>query len=568
MEHSNNYNPFAYIFGYNGSLSEDNVIKMIDVFMKNTKGEGEKDDFWSISASKLITAAVFLLLEESEYNAEFKDGKIIPGTRDFTHLNFFSVAEKLRKVTYPSGNQADGFFMSENEREGKFLSPLDRDFIELERRKGETLAGRYYKEFRSAPPETGQSILSTATARTQMFNLTAVADLTCTDTVHLETMGDKKTALFIIIPATSGTYNFLAAMMYTQIFDTLSNRANFKYAGTLPVHVRCIMDEFANIGQIPDFDKVIAFVRSMGMSLNVIIQNLAQLKARYEKTWEVITGNCDSLLFLGGKEESTLKYVSEALGKETIDVEAKNHTKGGKSNSTSESNSILGRELMTQGELSTMNISNCILMVRAYNPFFCDKYPLEKHPNFRFTEDSDKANAFDKSTVKVKTLAEFTVENAAKKETANQPEATRRAKKIIELISAEKEKIEVSRVILEFDSYAEIEMFADADFENDITEAFADEPKYGAVSSLESFDLGEPLKNYEKGASNDDDVSGGVYLEENYEEYVRYSAQSEIQHLGSDEIAEEFASSALETASETYGNAFVDTDGFAFEQIM
>jgi type IV secretion system protein VirD4 len=424
MAHSNNYNPFHYVYDYEGQLSEDSVMKMIDVFMKNTRGEGEKDDFWSQSAMKAITAIIFLLFEESEYNAEFieVDGikKIKPETRDLSHLNFFSVTEKMRKLVYPPQGTKDGFFFvqeyteSEDEfqkrRSEAFLCPLDKDFIELERRSGgDTLATRLYKEIRNSPQETGQSIIATAGARTQMFNQKNLANLTCCDNIQLETLGDRKTALFIIISATNAPYNFLAAMMYTQMFDVLANRANFKYGGVLPVHVRCIMDEFANIGEIPDFDKVIAFVRSMGMSLNVIIQNLAQLKARYEKTWEVITGNCDSLLFLGGKETSTLKEISESLGKETIDVEGKNRTMTGghKSDSTAESNSIMGRELMFPDEIQKMPISNCILMIRSHNPFYCNKFQIEKHPNFKFTEDFDKSLAYDKYSIKAVTLEQF-----------------------------------------------------------------------------------------------------------------------------------------------------------------
>ncbi|MEE3404516.1 MAG: TraM recognition domain-containing protein, partial [Acutalibacteraceae bacterium] len=223
----------------------------------------------------------------------------------------------------------------------------------------------------------------------------------------------------IIISATNSTYNFLASMMYTQLFDTLSNRANFKYHGTLPCHVRCIMDEFSNIGQIPDFDKVIAFVRSMGMSLNVIIQNLAQLKARYEKTWEVITGNCDSTIFLGGKEETTLKSISEQLGKETIDVKGQNRTKG-KQSSTSENNSILGRELMQQNELATMPISDCIVMTRSHNPFYAQKYPAFDHPNFRFTGLSADENRADITAIRSVTVSEFIAEQKVQREKAIQ----------------------------------------------------------------------------------------------------------------------------------------------------
>ena len=332
MEHSNNYNPFHYVYDENGDLSLEYIKKMINVLFSSTKGDGEKTDFWAQKGQSLIEAIVYLLFEESEYNAQFdENGKIIPETRDKTHLNFFSVTDKMRHLVYPShgSQQPDGFFLEREPDESEeafrarqtecFLCPLDKDFIELERRKGDCLALRLYKEVRNAPQETGQSFLSSANIKTYPFNMPNLQNLTCCDNIELEKLGDRKTALFIILSATDPTYNFMAAMVYTQLFDTLANRANFKYGGTLPVHVRCIMDEFSNIGQIPEFEKVIAYVRSMGMSLNVIVQNLAQLKAKYEKTWEVITGNCDSLLFLGGKEDGTLKYISEALGKETID---------------------------------------------------------------------------------------------------------------------------------------------------------------------------------------------------------------------------------------------------------
>ena len=259
MEHSNNYNPFHYIYDHNGDLCEDNVKKMADVLFQATKGDGEKDDFWSQKGQTVLLALMFLLIEQSEYDALFdENGKIIPGTRDETNLNFYAITEKMRGLQYPpQGSQKpDGFFLTQNpgesdeafaERQEKgFLCPLDREFLELQRRKPDTLAYRLYKEIRNAPEETGQSFVSSANVKTFWFNLRNLKNLTCCDNVHLETLGDKKTALFIIISATNATYNFLASMMYTQLFDTLSNRANFKYHGTLPCHVRCIKDEFAN----------------------------------------------------------------------------------------------------------------------------------------------------------------------------------------------------------------------------------------------------------------------------------------------------------------------------------
>lgn len=432
MEHSSNYNPFHYVYDHNGKFSEDNVLKMVEALFTSTKGDGEKEDFWSQKGKSMLEAIVFLLFAESEYNAEKdENGEIIESTRDQTHLNFFSVTEKMRRLQYPpKGSQKpDGFFMERLEDESDdeyyqrrtqgFLCPLDKDFIELERRKGDCLAVRLYKEVRNAPEETGQSFLSSANVKTFVYNLENLKNLTCTDTIQLEKLGDEKTALFILISATDGTYNFLAAMMYKQLFDTLSNRANFKYGGELPIKVRCIMDEFSNIGAIPDFEKVIAFVRSMGMSLNVIVQNISQLKSKYEKTWEVIVGNCDTTVFLGGKEETTAKSISEQLGKETIDIKSSNRTKGRQS-STAENNSIVGRELLQINEISTIPIDHCVVMIRSHNPFYCHKYPLEDHPNYKFLGNFNDRNKYDISklhSIKVADLMKNTEssENAKKK---------------------------------------------------------------------------------------------------------------------------------------------------------
>ena len=566
MEHSNNYNPFHYVYDYNGDLSQDNIKKMVNVLFKSTKGDGEKEDFWSQKGQSLLEAITFLLFEESEYNAEFdENGKVIPETRDTSHLNFFSVTEKMRRLQYPPrGSQAsDGFFLERNPDESEedfrarqskaFLCPLDKDFIELEKRKGDTLAGRLYKEVRNAPEETGQSFLSSANVKTFMFNMDNMMNLTCCDNIRLETLGDRKTALFLIIPATDSTYNFLVAMLYTQMFDVLANRANFKYGGTLPVHVRCIMDEFANIGQIPDFDKVIAFVRSMGMSLNVIVQNLAQLKARYEKTWEVITGNCDSLLFLGGQEESTLKYISEALGKETIDIRGFNRTKG-KSPSTSENNSILGRELMQPNEVATMPISDCIVRIRSHNPFYCTKYPIEKHPNYKFLEDYDKANAFDVKTVHAVTLQEFTEKNNKKQpvEIADSNTENQEQDKKIEIIFSKNEVPEI-----DFETYEEAELYAEELISEVFSEEYIDDsPEFGEISELESFDLGEPVKPHEEVNDNEADEESSAMSEES-------NIDNDIFYEEPEELAESFANvenlidEAFADVTESYGEEFM-----------
>ncbi|MBQ3256371.1 MAG: type IV secretory system conjugative DNA transfer family protein [Ruminococcus sp.] len=598
MQHSNNYNPFAYVYDHNGQVSEDNIKKMVDVLFKNTKGEGEKDDFWSQKGQTMLEAIVFLLFEESTYNAEYDaNGDIIPETRDTSHLNFFSVTEKMRKLQYPprGGQLPDGFFLDREPDETEeafrarqaaaFLCPLDKDFIELEKRRGETLAGRLYKEVRNAPEETGQSFLSSANVRTFMFNLTNLQNLTCCDNIHLETLGDEKTALFIIISATNSTYNFLAAMMYTQMFDTLSNRANFKYGGVLPVHVRCIMDEFANIGQIPDFDKVIAFVRSMGMSLNVIIQNLAQLKAKYEKTWEVITGNCDSLLFLGGKEESTLKSISESLGKETIDIRGQNRTKG-KQSSTSENNSIMGRELMQPNELSTMPISDCVLMIRSHNPFYCSKFPIEKHPNFKFLEDFDKKNAFDVSTIHAVSVTELEEQNRQKQPVevdtciTNPVDETEINAGKIDAVFV-REEVEVTATPIELETYEDAELYAELPISDGIFEEYIDNsPKFGEVSDLEAFELGEPIR--ERKEVEEDETDSAVMLslsgdEEMHEEPLEThytDPEGTVQHiegLGDDgEIPEAFieAEEFFAEAIEGFASMTEDDYGLSLDDMM
>lgn len=368
MSHSNNYNPFNYVYDVHGEVNKTYVLKMINCLMKNTKQEGSSggDQFWDDATKALLSAISFYLLEKAD-----------PKDRNF------GMVMKVMKLAE----------ISEQDENAK--SKLDEMMEELESENPFSMAVTYYKDFKKAPAETAKSILISAAVRLQAFNLPEVADLTFTDNISLNTMGDKKTALFVIIPSSDATFNFLAAMMYTQLFDTLYDTANFKYGGRLPVHVRCLLDEFANIGTIPDFDKLLATMRSMEISANIIIQNLAQLKKMYDKSWEILTGNCDSLLFLGGQEASTLEAISKSLGKETIDVVSQNRTRGHKSNSSSENNSIMGRELMTTDELKTMKPQNCVLIVRAFYPFFCTKFNIEKHPNYKYLEDSNKAFAYE-----------------------------------------------------------------------------------------------------------------------------------------------------------------------------
>lgn len=401
MSHSNNYNPFQYVYDKDGNLSKTYVMKMVNCLMKNTKQEGSSggDQFWDDSTKALTLAIAFYLLEKED--AKDANGKSLD-------RNFSTVMKMMRLAEI-------------SEQDENHRSPLDDMMDELREENPQSMAVSFYADFKKAPAETAKSILISAAVRFSAFNLPEVADLTHTDNIHLDTLGDKKTALFVIIPSSDATFNFLAAMMYTQLFDTLYDTANFKYGGRLPVHVRCLLDEFANIGTIPDFDKLLATMRSMEISANIIIQNLAQLKKMYDKSWEIVTGNCDSLLFLGGQEASTLEAISKSLGKETIDVVSHNRTKSHRNPSSSENNSIMGRELMQPDELKTMKPDRCILIVRALYPFFCHKFNIEKHPNYKYLEDSDKKNAYlidDLHTEKAPDL----VENYTEKVSLAKPE--------------------------------------------------------------------------------------------------------------------------------------------------
>lgn len=372
LSHSNNYNPFNYIYDKDGNINKTYVMKMVNCLMKNTKQEGASggDQFWDDSTKALTLAIAFYLLEKkTDENGNSLD------------RNFSTVMKMMRLAEI-------------SEQDENHRSPLDEMMDELRNENPHSMAVSFYADFKKAPAETAKSILISAAVRFAAFNLPEVADLTHTDNIHLDTLGDRKTALFIIIPSSDATFNFLAAMMYTQLFDTLYDTANFKHGGRLPVHVRCLLDEFANVGTIPDFDKLLATMRSMEISANIIIQNLAQLKKMYDKSWEILTGNCDSLLFLGGQEASTLEAISKSLGKETIDVVSQNRTRSHKSPSTSENNSILGRELMTTDELKVMKPNECVLIVRALYPFFCHKFDIEKHQNYKYLEDSNKNYAY------------------------------------------------------------------------------------------------------------------------------------------------------------------------------
>lgn len=363
MKHSSNYNPFHYLKDNNGVINSNNVIKMINVFMTNTKIEGSSsgDQFWDDATRLLLSALCFLLVET--------------GTEE--EQNFSNVLDLIHKAKVIEGKEEE-------------KSELDLMFDKRKEAAPQALSVQYYEEFKQAAGKTMQSILISTTTKLQHFKLEGVRNLTFIDNIHLETMGDEKTALFIIIPSTDTTYNFLAAMMYTQLFDVLYDRAITHYHGRLKWHVRFLLDEFANIGKIPDFDKVLATCRKFEISAVVILQNLSQLKRLYEKSWEELPGNCDTMIYLGGKDQFTNEYLSKELGKETIDQQSINQTKG-RQGSSSYNNAILGRELATIDELSTMDNNDCIVMVRGLHPFMTAKFDITNHPRYNMLDEADKA---------------------------------------------------------------------------------------------------------------------------------------------------------------------------------
>lgn len=361
MEYSCNYNPFHYINDTNGKYDENAVIKMINTFMVNTKGEGQGGDpFWEDCTRLLLSAVCFLLVE----------------TAPEEERNFSNVLDIIHKAKVIEGKEEE-------------KSEFDAMFDERKSKDPNALSVQYYDEFKQAAGKTMQSILISTTTRLQSFKLAKIRNLTCMDNIGLDTLGDKKTALFIIIPSTDSTYNFLAAMMYSQLFDSLYRAAISKYHGRLPVHVRFICDEFANTGKIPEFEKILATCRKFEISVQVILQNLSQLKRLYEKSWEEIPGNCDTTIFLGGKDQTNNEYIMKELGKETIDTMNVNKTKS-KQGSTSYNDGILGRELMQLDELATMPNNECLVLIRGMRPFRTDKFDLVNHPRYSMLDEADK----------------------------------------------------------------------------------------------------------------------------------------------------------------------------------
>ena len=355
------YNPLAYI------RSEKDILKLVNALIMNTKGEGEKssEDFW-VKAERLYYSALigYIWYEATEEEKNF-----------ITLLDLINASEA-------------------REDDETYQSPVDLLFSQLEEREQDHFAVKQYRKFKMAAGKTLKSILISCGARLAPFDIKELRDLMEYDELELDTMGDQKTALFVILSDTDSTFNFVAALMYSQLFNLLCDKADDFYGGRLPVHVRLILDEFANIGQIPNFDKLIATIRSREISASIILQSQSQLKTIYKDAADTIVGNCDSTLFLGGKEKSTLKEISELLGKETIDLYNQSENRGSQV-SHGLSYQKLGKELMTQDELAVMDGGKCIFMLRGVRPFLSDKYDLTRHPNYRHTADADPKNVFD-----------------------------------------------------------------------------------------------------------------------------------------------------------------------------
>ena len=357
---SMHYNPFAYIH------SEKDILKLVTTLIANTKGDGKSgDEFWTKAETLLYCALIGYI----HYEAPVEE-------QNFATLIEFINAMEVR------------------EDDEEFQNPVDIMFESLEKKNPKHFAVRQYKKYKLAAGKTAKSILISCGARLAVFDIQELRDLTAYDELELDTLGDKKTALFLIMSDTDSTFNFLISMAYTQLFNLLCEKADDVYGGRLPVHVRCLIDEMANIGQIPNLEKLIATIRSREISACLVLQARSQLKSIYKDNADTIIGNCDSQIFLGGSEPTTLKELTEALGKETIDTVNTSDTRGN-SPSYGTNYQKLGKELMSRDELAVMNGSKCILQLRGVRPFLSDKYDLTQHPNFKYTADFDKKYTFD-----------------------------------------------------------------------------------------------------------------------------------------------------------------------------
>lgn len=355
------YNPFAYL------RSEKDILKLVQTIIANTKGEGEKagEDFW-VKAEKLYYTALigYIFYEAPREEKNFA-----------TLLDMIDVSEV-------------------REDDETYMNPIDRLFEALEKREPTHFAVKQYKKYKLAAGKTAKSILISCGARLAPFDIQELRDLMSEDELELDTLGDRKTALFVIISDTDDTFNFVVSIMYSQLFNLLCDKADDEYGGRLPVHVRCLLDEFANIGLIPKFEKLIATIRSREISASIILQAQSQLKAIYKDNADTIVGNCDSTLFLGGKERTTLKELSETLGKETIDLYNTSETRSNQK-SFGLNYQKTGKELMSQDEITVMDGSKCIFQLRGVRPFLSDKFDITKHKNYKLLEDYDKKNLFD-----------------------------------------------------------------------------------------------------------------------------------------------------------------------------
>ena len=357
---SMNYNPLAYIH------SEKDILKLVNCLILNTKGEGKSNDpFWEKAETLLYTALIGYLY-----------GVVPEEDRNFAMLVSMINAMEVR------------------EDDEDFKNPVDLMFEALEEREPEHFAVRQYKKYKLAAGKTAKSILISCAARLAPFDIAELRELTAYDELELDTLGDQKSALFIIISDTDDTFNFLVSLCYTQLFNLLCEKADDVYGGRLPVHVRCLIDECANIGQIPRLEKLMATIRSREISACLVLQTQSQLKAQYKDSADTICGNCDSIIFLGGKEKTTLKELSEALGRETIDTLNTGESRG-RETSRSTNFQKLGKELMSVDELAVMDGRKCILQLRGVRPFLSDKYDITQHPNYKYLSDADSKNTFD-----------------------------------------------------------------------------------------------------------------------------------------------------------------------------
>ena len=357
---SMHYNPFAYIH------SEKDILKLVTTLIANTKGDGKAgDEFWTKAETLLYCALIGYI----HYEAPVEE-------QNFSTLIEFINAMEVR------------------EDDEDFKNPVDLMFEELKKRKPDHFAVRQYAKFKLSAGKTAKSILISCGARLAPFDIQELRELTAYDELQLDTLGDRKTALFIIMSDTDDTFNFLISMCYTQLFNLLCEKADDVYGGRLPVHVRCLIDECANIGQIPRLEKLMATIRSREISACLVLQTQSQLKAQYKDSADTICGNCDSVIFLGGKEKTTLKELSEALGRETIDTLNTGESRG-RETSRSTNFQKLGKELMSVDELAVMDGRKCILQLRGVRPFLSDKYDITQHPNYKYLSDADSKNTFD-----------------------------------------------------------------------------------------------------------------------------------------------------------------------------